>query len=206
MSTFAAKCTLAMAVAALCLGAQVARAQVAPVRYWIPGGPFGFGGGATETGSAEIYSNFPSFDAADGRGGDWRANFPTGLFVRGESGGIGLSGLGQAGAFGNVGSLSYQGALAGYNFKGAGDLPVTLYAGFDTLKTNPGIGGPLAPFSTDAGTAAGYSARAGIAFQPAPNFSLSFEAGYVQQQTGRLDSDINSPLLPGQSPIFIGGR
>jgi hypothetical protein len=205
MSNFTAKRTLAILAAALCLGSGAARAQVAPLQYWIPGGPFGLGVGSSPAGSVDSYGNFPGFAAGDSRG-DWRDSFPTGMFLRGESGVTSLSGLGRAGAFGSFGGFSYDSAVAGYNFKGVGGLPVSVYAGFDTLKFNPGFGGPLAPFSTDTAATAGTVARAGIAFQPAPNVSLSLEAGFAQQNSGRLDSDIRSPLLPGQSPIFIGGR
>jgi hypothetical protein len=45
-----------------------------------------------------------------------------------------------------------------------------------------------------------------VEFKPTSNLSLSLGVGYTQQQSGRIDSDINSPLLPGQSPIFIDGR
>jgi hypothetical protein len=205
MSILANKSTRAIAVVMLCWGGQVAHAQVAPVQYWIPGGAFGFGA-STEASGADTYGNFPSFDAGDLRDGGWRNNFPSGMFVSGASGSVGLSGLGQAGAFGNFGALSYEGVQAGYNFKGVGGLPVTVFAGFDTLKVNPGVMAPLTPFSGSAGTTAGYRAHAGIEFQPAPNVSLSFGAGFAQQQSGHIDSDINSPLLPGETPLFIGGR
>ena len=92
----------------------------------------------------------------------------------------------------------------GYNFKNAGGLPVTVYAGFDTLKYDTGIGSPLAPFGFQSSTLPGYSAHAGIEFQPASNVSLSLGVGYTQQ-SGRIDSDINSSLLPGASPFGFGG-
>jgi len=199
MSNVTAKVSLV--ALALCLAGPAGAFQTEPVRYWVPGGPFGFGGGESDAAGADSYSNVPGFDA--GAASDWKANFRTGSFARAESGNVG--GLGNLGAFGQLGSLSYQGGLAGYNFKGAGNLPMTFYAGFDTLKLNPGFGGPLAPFSTDSGVAVGTTARAGFAIQPAPNVSLSFEAGFTQQNAGRIDSDIHSPLLPGQSPLFVGG-
>jgi opacity protein-like surface antigen len=91
----------------------------------------------------------------------------------------------------------------GYNFQ---NTPLKVYAGVDTLKYNAGIGSnPLAPFDTISGTLPGYSAHAGVEFQPTPNLSLSFGVGYTQQ-SGRIDSDINSPLLPGASPFAINGR
>jgi len=92
-----------------------------------------------------------------------------------------------------------------YNFQNAGGLPLTVYAGFDTLKYNAGIGGPFAPFDTMSGTLPGYSAHAGVEFQPTPNVSLSLGFGYAQQ-SGRIDSDINSLSLPGASPFAVSGR
>jgi hypothetical protein len=204
MSAFRRKCTHAIAFAMICLGGQAAHAQVAPVQYWIPSGLFGFGGSWTDGNSASIYRNFPGFDAGNVRDGDWRDNFRTGMFVSGQSGSVGLNGFGQLGAVSDFGGLSYQGALANYNFKGAGNLPVTVYAGFDALNYRPGLGSPLAPFNSDATIKAGYTARAGIAFQPNANVILSLEAGFTQRQLGG-DGNINSPLLPGDSP-FVGGR
>ena len=55
------------------------------------------------------------------------------------------------------------------------------------------------------GTLPVYGVNAGIEIQPTSNLSLSFGVGYVQQ-SGRVDSDINSPALPGASPFSIGGR
>ena len=98
-----------------------------------------------------------------------RYNFPNGWFVGSEGGGLGLSmnGVSQDGAFGRA--LSYQGVQFGYNFKNANGLPFTVYAGFDNLKYNAGSSGPFAPFDTMSGTLPGYSAHAGVEFQPAPN-------------------------------------
>jgi len=95
--------------------------------------------------SSNTYGNFPSFDGSDARGGGFsymRYNFPNGWFVGGEGGamGLGMSGTNQDGAFGNIGSLTYQGVQFGYNFKTAGGSPFTVYAGFNTLKYNTGIG------------------------------------------------------------------
>ena len=113
-----------------------------------------------------------------------------------------MNGINQAGAFGNIHSLSYQGVQFGYSFQNAGG-PLSVYAGFDTLKYNTGIGGPFAPFDTMSGTLPVYSAHAGVEFQPAPNVSLSLGFGYTQQ-SGRIDSDLNS--LPGASPFALSGR
>jgi opacity protein-like surface antigen len=209
MSIFSSRLGLAFVVAALCLGGRTAHAQAAPVTYWVPGWPFGFAGNSIGQ-SSSTYGNFPAFDGRDARGGGFsssRYNFSNGWFVGSEGGGMGLSmnGINRDGAFGNFGSLYYQGVQFGYNFKGAGGLPVTVYAGFDTLKYNTGIGGAFTPFDTVSGTLPGYNAHAGVEFQPAPNVSLSLGFGYTQQ-SGRIDSDINSPSLPGASPLAFGGR
>jgi opacity protein-like surface antigen len=191
MSMFSSRSGLALVLAAaLCLGGRTADAQSAPVTYLIPGWSVGFGGNPTAGGS------LPGFDGSDARG---RYNFSNGWFVGGESGGTGLSmnGINQAGAFGDPRSLSYQGVQFGYNFQNVG-RPLSVYAGFDTLKYNPGIGGPFAPFDTTSGTVPGYSAHAGVEFQPTSNVSLSLGFGYTQQ-SGRIDSDFNS--LPGVSPF-----
>src|ERR1700737_2671774 len=200
MSIFAGRLGLALVLAALCLGGRTAHAQAAPVTYWISSWPVGFGGNPTVGQSSNTYGNFPSFDGSDARSGGFsymRYNFPNGWFVGGEGGGMGLSmnGINQDGAFGNIRSLNYQGVQFGYNFPNAGGIPLTVYAGFVTLKYNAGIGGPFAPFDTMSGTLPGYSAHAGVEFQPAPNVSLSLGFGYTQQP-GRIDSDINFPPVP----------
>jgi opacity protein-like surface antigen len=208
MSIFSSRLGLALVVAALCLGGRTAHAQAAPVNYWTPGWPIGFGGNLAAGQSSNTYGNFPGFDGSDARGGGFssmRYNFPNGWFVGSEGGGMGfrMNGLNQAGAFGS--SLYYEGVQFGYNFKNAHGLPLTVYAGFDTLKYNTGIGSPFAPFDTVSGTLPGYGAHAGVEFQPAPNLSLSLGFGYTQQ-SGRIDSDINSLSLPGASPFAVGGR
>jgi len=202
MSIFASRLGLAIVLAAvlaaLCPGGRAAHAQAAPVSYWIPGWPMGFGPGS------DTYGNVPSFDARGGASYP-RYNFPNGWFVGGEGGGLGLSttGFNQIGAFGN--SLYYEGVQFGYNFKNAGGLPLTVYGGFDTLKYSSGIGGPFTPFDSVSGTLPGYSAHAGVEYQPTPNVSLSLGFGYTQQ-SGRIDSDINSLSLPGASPFAVSGR
>jgi hypothetical protein len=205
MSIFSSRSALALVLAALCLGGPAAHAQADPVTYWIPGWPIGFGGDPATGQSSNTYGNFPGFDGRDARGGDsshMRYNFSNGWFVGSEGGGMGfgMSGISQDGAFGRA--LSYQGVQFGYNFKNA---PVAVYAGFDTLKYNAGIGGPFAPFDAMSGTLPGYSAHAGVEFRPAPNLSLSLGFGYVQQP-GRIDGDINSLALPGASPFVASGR
>jgi hypothetical protein len=109
--------------------------------------------------------------------------------------GLNMNGFNQVGAFGNMSSLYYDGVQFGYNFQNSGGLPVKVFAGFDTLKYNTGIGGLLTPFDGTSGTLPVYSAHAGVEFQPAPNLSLSLGVGFTQQ-TGRINSDINSLLSP----------
>jgi opacity protein-like surface antigen len=207
MSIFSGRLGLALVLAALCLGGRTAHAQAAPVAYWLPGWPIGFGGNPAAGLGSNSYGNFPSFDGSDARGGgpsDMRYNFSNGWFVGGEGGGLGLSmnGINQVGAFGNGPSLYYQGVQFGYNFQNGS--PLRVYAGFDTLKYNAGIGGPFAAFDSMSSTLPGYSAHAGVEFQPTPNVSLSLGFGYTQQPA-RIDSEINSLSLPGASSFAVGG-
>lgn len=199
MSSLAVSRPFAALFAVLCLGGAPAYAQVSPLRYWIPGGPFGFVGSAGQ--SSDTYGNFPGFNGGDAAG---RTNFANGLFVGSERGNFSLNALSQTGPAGNFSALSYESSQFGYNYKTAGGLPVTFFAGFDTLKYGNGIGSSLAPLTSS--TAPGYGAFAGIEFKPASNLSLSFGVGYTQQQSGRIDSDINSSMLPGESPAFGGLR
>lgn len=161
----------------------------------MPGGPFGYGG------SADISGSFSSFTAGDAAS---RYSFSNGFFVGSDRGNVGWSGLGPAGPVGNFSALSYQSSQFGYNYKTAGGMPVTFFAGFDTLKYGNGIGSSLAPLTSGVGP--GYSGFAGVEFKPTSNLSLSFGAGFTQQQSGRMDSDINSNMLPGESPVFGGLR
>jgi opacity protein-like surface antigen len=200
MSIFTRSFGLAFALAMLCLGGPMAHGQTAPVAYWTPGWPMGLGGDLTQ--SLNTYGNFPSFDFSDARGGGFsyaRYNFPNGFFVGSQRSGMGLSGLNQN-AFGNFGALYTEGTQFGYNFKDSG-LPVSVYAGFDTLKYNTGLGSPFAPFDNVSGTLPVYSVNAGVEFRPTSNLSLSFGASYTQQS-----GDINSLVLPGASPFAAGGR
>jgi hypothetical protein len=196
MSIFTSRLGLAIGLAALCLGARTACAQAVTYSSW----PIGFRSNLTVGQSSNAYGSFSSFDGSDARGGGFsymRTNFPNGWFVGGEGGGTGLS------MNGTFGSLAYEGVQAGYNFKTVGGLPVTVYAGFDTLKYNTGIGSPFAPFDSTSGTLPEYRAHAGVEFQPAPNLSLSLGVGYTQ---GRADGDLNSFVVPGASPFTFGGR
>jgi opacity protein-like surface antigen len=194
MSIFVSRISLALGLVVLCPAGRTAYAQTAALTYssW----PVGFHSNLTLGQSSNIYGSFAGFDGADARAGfsSMRINFPNGWFVGSEAGGIT-----RAGAFGN--SLNYEGAQFGYNFQGLGGLPVTVYAGLGTLKYNAGIGSPFASFDAMSGTLPGYSAHAGIEFQPAPNLSLSLGVGYTQQS-----GELNSLSLPGASPLSLGGR
>lgn len=198
MLDLARSCALA-ALAVLCLGGEAAHAQAAPLRYWIPGGPFGLGGAAGL--SSDTYGNFASFNAGEA---DWRTSSANGFFIGRDRADFGLSGFNQAGSFGNYSALSYDSTRFGYNMKTAGGMPVTFFAGFDTLKYGNGIGSSLAPLTSSA--APGYGGFAGVEFKPTSSLSLSFGVGYTQQQSGRMDSDINSSMLPGESPALGGLR
>ena len=187
-----------MVLVALCLGGRTAHAQAAPVNYWTPGWPLGFGGNLPDGQDSNTYANFPGFDGSNPRGGSsyLRYNFPNGWFVGSQRGSTGLSGFRQDAAVGNFGAFTTEGMQFGYSFKNAGS-PVTVYAGFDTLKYNSGIGSPFSPFDSTSGTLQGYSANVGIEFQPTSDLSLSVGVGYSQQP------GINSPLLPGASPFGV---
>lgn len=180
-------------LAALCLGGRTAHAQSAPVQYWLPSASFGFGGSL-------------GFDGGEASGVS-RTDFPGGWFMASIQNSFATSGFNRLGAFGNLGSLSTEGVQFGYNFK---NTPLSIYSGFDTLKYNTGLGssasGAFAAFDRSAAAPGAFSANAGIEFRPTSNLSLSLGASFTQHSSGTVDSDINSPLLPGQSPMFVGGR
>lgn len=197
MVRFSGSLGFAILLASLSLGGRPAHAQSAPLTYWTPGWPMGLGGNSQ---NLDGYTNFPSFD---GRGYATRYNFPNGMFVGTEAGalGFGTNGLSSSGAFGG---LRYQGSQFGYNFRNS---PITVFGGVDTLKYDSGIGAAFGPFDTTSSTAAGYTAHAGIEFRPTSNLSLSLGASFSQQQQSNLvDSDINSSLPPGASPLAFGHR
>jgi hypothetical protein len=196
MFVFGYRSGLALVLAALCVAGRPACAQTAAVTYssW----PIGFQSNLTAGQGSNIYGSFAGFDGSDAQSGfsTMRATFPNGWFVGGATGaGFGSNGINQASAFG--GALYTEGVQAGYNFHSVGGLPVTVYAGFDTLKYKPGIGSNLlAPFDTTSGTLPGYRAHAGVEFSPAPNLSLSLGVGYTQAPAR---SELDSPVLPGAS-------
>ena len=139
--------------------------------------------------------------------GSYRYKFSNGFFIGGGRSdiGLGLSGVNQASAYGNLGSLSYESMKFGYDFKNA---PLSIYGGLNTLKYDigQGAGSPFAAFENTSGTVPGYSVNTGIEFRPTSNLSLSLGVGYTDMSSTRVDSDIKSPLLPGQTPQFVGGR
>jgi opacity protein-like surface antigen len=188
MFIFARDFALALVLAALCLGVSTAHAQVAPVPY-------------VNSSSLSGWGDIAGFDAKDPQ-----SQLPKGWFLSSSHGSSAwrMNGFDQARAFGNYGALSSDGVKFGYNFSNA---PVTLFTGFDTLKYNLGPGGPFAPFDSTSGTLpGGYRASAGIEYRPTSNLSLSFGASFTQQSSGLVDSDINSPLPPGASPLAFGAR
>jgi opacity protein-like surface antigen len=185
---FGSRVGFAVLLAVLCLGGRTAHAQAAAVNYWIPGWPFGLGANLTGQ-SSDTYGNFPSFsfDGSDARGGRFsyaRYNFSNGWFVGSEAGGtgFGVNGFSQASAFSNIGSLNYQGVQFGYNFQSpsGGGLPITLFAGVDTLNYNTGSGNSLLAFDNMSNTTSGYSAHAGVEYRPTSNLSLSVGVGVTQ--------------------------
>jgi len=198
MSMFSGKCGLAIMAAVLCLSWSAAHAQGEPVKYWVPFGPFGFGSGAAEAANAETYGSFPSFDAGNtGKSGFSFRSYSAP--VSSLTGGLGWS---SAAAFGNLSSLSYEGNQFGYNFKGVGNLPMTVFGSFDTLKTNPDVFSAIVAPGFTGGTTAATSLRGGVEIRPTSNLSLSFSAGFTQQQTDPGGGDIQSSFLPRE----LGGR
>lgn len=204
-SGFAFVFAFVFALAALCLNGQGAHAQDASVPYWTTGWQTGFGSGLA---AGQRYGSIPGFDGSDssGSGSNFSAryNFSNGWFVGSERGGLGLNmnGFSQDGTWSNARPLSYEGVQFGYNFTSA---PVSVYAAFDSLKYNTGIGSPLAGFDSMSSTASGYGAHAGIEFRPTSNLSLSLGVGYAQQPGG-IENGINSLSLPGASGFAFGRR
>ncbi|HVV40450.1 MAG TPA: hypothetical protein VHC94_05235 [Nitrobacter sp.] len=194
MSTFSSKCGFAIIMTALGLSCPAAHAQSEPVRYWIPFGPFGFGG-AAETTSTPSYSSFPAFSAADPE--------KNGFVFRSYSAPVDAltGGFGPA-AFSSLDSLSYESTQFGYNFKGVGNLPMTVFGGVDTLKYNPDVFSAITSFSPNTDTAPAYGVHGGVEIRPSSNVSLSFSAGFTQQQPSFANTDISSSLLPRQ----LGGQ
>ena len=175
-----------MTLAVYCLHAPAAHAQTVP--YWTS--TAGFASSLTSDPNASAFGNFSS-----------RYNFENGWFVGNERGNLnwGATNFTPVSAFGSAASFSYEGAQVGYNFKSA---PVSVYAGFDTLKYNSPVGNPFTALdSSSANSASGYRVNAGVEFRPTSNLSLSLGASFAQQP-----NDLNSGLLPGASPFGFRGR
>ena len=200
MSIFVRGIGLALALTALCLGGRTAHAQAIAVPYSMANSAIGFGGSLS--GDQNTDGDGTSFG-----GGTSRYNFPNGWFIGGGRSdmALGMNGINQATAFGAMGSLSYEGVKFGYDFKNA---PLSVYGGLNTFKYNvgPGASSPFAAFESTSGTVPGYTAQAGVEIRPTSNLSLSLGVGYTDLSQGRIDSDIRSPLLPGATPLAIGGR
>ncbi|GLH81692.1 hypothetical protein SSBR45G_66010 [Bradyrhizobium sp. SSBR45G] len=170
------------------------------MKYWLPGWPIGFSdSGGTQ--GLDSYGNFPSFT---GNGSN------SGFFARSYSvtnnwsslAGTGLS-SNIVNRYGSLGSYTTEGAQYGYTFKSG----VSFYGGFETLKYNPGLGGPFATFDSRSTSTPAYAINGGVEFKPTSNVSLSLGFSYAGQSSDRLDSDINSPALPGATPqAFTSGR
>lgn len=169
----------------------MAHAQTAGVNYWVPGWSMGFSGDGTQ--GIDSYGSFPSFDGSPAR--------ESGFFSRHYSVVSNWSALSTGfgpqsfNGYGTPGALGVEGSQFGYKFKSG----VSFYGGFDTLKLDRGSNA-FAAFESNSATLPAYRANAGVEFQPAPNVSLSLGFSYSGAQSNRLDSDIRSQALPGETP------
>ena len=201
-------------VAVLCLGPRAAHAQSVP--YWTSTAwPSAFGSGFTAAQSSNTYFalsgsslsgnslagiGLAGLDGSGGAGGSFSSRFdlPNGWFVGSERGGTALNGFGSA--WSNMSSLSYEGTQFGYNFKNA-EVPVSIYAGFGTLKYNNAFAPPPLPGfdSTSSPSSPGYGAHVGVEFRPTSNLSLSVGASFAQQpQDTGINSLVASPFANGR--------
>nr|WP_245259227.1 hypothetical protein [Afipia clevelandensis] len=172
------------------MAASAAQAQVAPIRYWIPGGPFGLGGDTTT-----YWDNAPDEDG-------FRKGFSFSSYsIPANSFNVPFS----AGAF-TVGSgLSSDGAQYGYSFKGIGDTPVTLFGGVSSLRTTPDVFTSIVtPGLQPSGTLA-TSVNAGIEFKPTSNVTLSLSGSFVQSNP-TLDTDLRAQSPFAHNPGIFGQR
>jgi hypothetical protein len=186
----AAKRRLALAVV-LYLTAPAAQAQVAPIRYWIPGGPFGLGGETT----TQYWGSPPDEDG-------FRKGFSFSSFsvpANSFTGGFGAS------AFTGGSGLSSDGAQYAYSFKSLGDTPVTFFGGVSSLRTTPDVFTSLVTPGFERSSTLATSVNAGIEFKPASNISLSLSAGFVQP-SATFDTDMRSQLPSALNPGLLGRR
>lgn len=191
----AAKWGLAL-TAVLYLAAPAAQAQVAPIRYWIPGGPFGFGGDTT----TQYWGSTPDEDGFRKGFSFSSYSIPVNSFANGlASGGFAAS------AFAGVSGLSSEGAQYAYSFKSLGDTPVTFFGGVSSLRTTPDVFTSLVTPGLERSSTLATSINAGIEFKPTSNLSLSLSAGYVQP-SATLDTDMRSQFPFAQNPGFLNRR
>ena len=202
MSVISRRLSLALASLALCFGAPAAHAQ-ASLPYWTTALPTGFGSSFTAPGS-NTYTSLAGVGGSSAGEASFSSRFdlPNGWFIGSERGGLASNGLSSA--WSSMSGLSYEGSQVGYNFKNA-DMPVSIYAGFGTLKYNTGIGGALPGFDSTSSTVSGYSAHAGVELRPISNLSLSLGVGFAQQPAG-VDTGTNSLVAPVASPFAFGAR
>lgn len=186
----AAKRGLALA-AVLYLTAPAAQAQVAPIRYWIPGGPFGLGGETT----TQYWGSAPDEDGFRKGFSFSSYNIPVNSFTGGFA----------ASAFAGGSGLSSDGAQYAYSFKSIGDTPVTFFGGVSSLRTTPDVFTSLVTPGFERSSTLATSINAGIEFKPTSNISLSLSAGYVQP-SATFDTDMRSQLLSAQNPGLLGRR
>ncbi len=186
---------------ALCIGVQSAQAQSAPLPSWTSGWQSGLSGGDASQ-SASPYGSLLAFSGGETGGFSSRYNFDNGWFIGSEHGasGFGVSSFSAPGAWSNLSSLSYDSTRFGYNFANA---PVSVYAGFSTLKYNSGLGNPLLGFDSTSNAASGYGVHAGVEIRPTSNLSLSVGASFAQPPQG-IDSGFNS--VPGATSFAFGRR
>jgi hypothetical protein len=177
--------------AALYLTATAAQAQVAPIRYWIPGGPFGFGGDIT----TQYWGSAPDDDGFRKGFSFSSYSMPANSFA----GGFGTN------AFTGGSGLSSDGAQYAYSFKSIGDTPVTLFGGVSSLRTTPDVFTSLVTPGFERSSTLATTINAGIEFKPTSNISLSLSAGYVQP-SAMNETDMRSQLLSAPNPGFLGRR
>jgi hypothetical protein len=188
-----------LALVTLCLRAPAAEAQNNPLPYWTSAWPAGFGSSATAGQNFSAFASLSAFDGTASTSFSSRFDLPNGWFVGSERGAAAFNGFGSS--WSNISALSYEGAQVGYNFKND-NIPVSIYAGFDTLKYNNNFASPLPGFdSTSSPNSAGYRVNAGVKFRPTSNLSVSFGASFAQQPTG-----YDGLALSGASPFSFRGR
>lgn len=185
-----AKRGLALA-AVLYLTVTAAQAQVAPIPYWSPGGPFGFGGNVT----TQYWGSAPDDDG-------FRKGFSFSSYSTPASSFTGAFG---ASAFTGGSGLSSDGAQYAYSFKSLGDTPVTFFGGVSSLRTTPDVFTSLMTPGFERSSTLATSINAGVEFKPTSNISLSLSAGFVQP-SATFDNDVRSQLPSAQNPGFLGRR